>query len=92
MTLSKLKIQTLKKQSHHLQPVILLGSNGLTDNVNTEIERALYDHELIKIKLHVKDKAEKSALAKAICEQHGAALITQIGHVIAIYKKSNKHQ
>lgn len=83
-------IKTLKKLSHHLEPVILLGSKGLTDNIHAEIELALFSHELIKIKLKTKDKAEKEALTEIICKKHHATLISQIGHVITIYKPSDK--
>ena len=80
-------MKSLKQRSHHLEPVILLGSKGLTDAVHKEIEIALHAHELIKIKLASRDKSEKQKLAEAICEKHGATLVTQIGHVITIYRK-----
>lgn len=86
--ISKQKLKSLKQQSHHLEPVVLLGAKGLTDAVHKELEIALAAHELIKIKLSSKDKAEKEMLAQAICEKHDATLIAQIGHVITIYKKS----
>lgn len=82
--------RSLKKLSHHLEPVVLLGAKGLTDAVHKEIEIALESHELIKIKLSSKDKLEKQALAEAICKKHDATLINQIGHVIVIYKKSQE--
>lgn len=88
--LSKQKIRELKSQAHHLDPVILMGANGLTDAVHAEIERALFDHELIKIKLSSKDKDEKAKLTQAILDHHHATLIAKIGHVIAIYAPSDK--
>lgn len=90
MSISDTKMRELKSLSQQLKPVILLGANGLTENVHLEIERALYDHELIKIKLNSKEKTEKAALATAICDYHQATLVTQIGHVITIYKPSDK--
>lgn len=87
---NKETILSLKQLSHHLDPLILLGNKGLTDAVHKEIELALYSHELIKIKLSSKEKAEKQAITDAICKAHDATLIAQIGHVITIYKKSNK--
>ncbi len=86
--LTKDGLKILKQQSHHLEPVILLGSKGLTDAVHKEIELALHSHELIKIKLNSKDKAEKEAITEAICKKHDATLIAQIGHIITIYKKN----
>jgi len=80
-------VKSLKKLSHHLTPVVLLGAKGLTDPVHAEIELALDSHELIKIKLSSKDKAEKDLLTDAICKKHKAILVNQIGHIIAIYRK-----
>ena len=91
-SLSKSQVKKLKSLVHHLHPVILLGAKGLTDQVHAEIKQALFDHELIKIKLNSKDKAEKENLAKLICEKHSATLITQIGHVIAIFAPSEKEK
>lgn len=82
--------RSLKKLSHHLEPVVLLGAKGLTDAVHKEIEVALESHELIKIKLSSKDKLEKQALAETICKKHDATLVNQIGHVIVIYRKSQE--
>ncbi|MDP1573564.1 MAG: YhbY family RNA-binding protein [Coxiellaceae bacterium] len=80
-------IKSLKKLSHHLDPVVLLGAKGLTDAVHAEIESALEAHELIKIKLSSKDKTEKNVMAETICKKHKAILVNQIGHIIAIYRK-----
>ncbi len=79
--------KSLKQRAHHLDPVVLLGAKGLTDAVHVEIDRALFAHELIKIKLSSKDKAEKQRLAEAICAKHGADLIAQVGHTLTIYRK-----
>lgn len=79
--------KTLKQLSHHLKPIILLGSKGLTTAIHTEIDRALNAHELIKIKLSSKDKTEKQQMTDEICEKHHAKLVNQIGHVITIYRK-----
>ena len=80
--------KSLKQQSHHLEPVVLLGNKGLTPSVHAEIATALEAHELIKIKLSSKEKSTKEALAAEICVHHEAELVNQIGHVITIYKKT----
>ena len=48
MNLSTKQKQHLKGLAHPLKPVVLLGSNGLTEGVLAEIEQALEHHELIK--------------------------------------------
>lgn len=86
----KSDLKQLKQLTHHLNPIVLLGAKGLTDAVHAEIECALVAHELIKIKLNSKDKAEKDLLAKTICDAHHAVLVNQIGHIIAIYRENEE--
>ena len=56
LQLDKETRQALKKQAHHLKPVVQSGAAGVTDPVLAEIDRALTDHELVKIKLVADDK------------------------------------
>ena len=55
MNLSTKQKQHLKGLAHPLKPVVLLGSNGLTEGVLAEIEQALEHHELIKVKIATED-------------------------------------
>ena len=41
----------LQAKAHHLDPVVLLGGNGLTEAVIKEVDRALTAHGLIKVKV-----------------------------------------
>jgi RNA-binding protein len=66
----------------------MIGSNGLTEPVLKEAERALNDHELIKIKIAGQDREQKKACAMMICESLEAELIQQIGNIIVIYRKN----
>lgn len=80
----------LKKQAHHLKPVVQLGDKGLTDAVIAEIEVALEHHELIKIKVPSEDQDAFKAQIAEICEKTRAEKIQAIGHVLVIYRKSHK--
>lgn len=51
-----------KSIGHHLKPVLIVADNGLTEGVLAELERALSDHELIKIKLNILDRDRKSVV------------------------------
>ncbi|EJS89092.1 hypothetical protein AAUPMB_07522, partial [Pasteurella multocida subsp. multocida str. Anand1_buffalo] len=50
ITLSTKQKQFLKGLAHHLNPVVMIGNNGLTEGVLAEIDNALAHHELIKVK------------------------------------------
>ncbi|HXC58639.1 MAG TPA: YhbY family RNA-binding protein, partial [Steroidobacteraceae bacterium] len=51
MILSEKQRRHLKGLAHPLKPVILMGNAGLTEGVVAETQRALADHELIKVRL-----------------------------------------
>ena len=74
---------------HKLHPVVII-SKGISDNITAEINRALNDHELIKIRVIAADKDEKKALVTSICTTSGAELIQMAGHVALIYRKAKK--
>lgn len=73
----------LRQLGHELKPVVTIAGRGLSENVLKELNRALDDHELIKIKLHVEDKAATIAL---LSEQTGAAVVQTIGHIALIIR------
>ena len=55
----------LRGRTHHLNPVVMIGEKGLSENVLTELERALDHHELIKVKLRT-DRASRAAIIQQI--------------------------
>jgi len=80
----------LRSQAHHLNPVVMIGDAGLTENVIKEIELGLASHELIKIKAAGGDKAGREALLEEICNQLEAASVQLIGKILVIYKPAKK--
>lgn len=55
----------LQAKAHHLDPVVLLGGNGLTEAVIKEVDRALTAHGLIKVKVPSDDREERTAILKS---------------------------
>jgi len=80
----------LRKLAHHLKPIILIGQKGLTEAVQLEIERALFDHELIKIHIAGADKKERQLIIDQICNEREAILIQTIGNVAVIYRERDE--
>ena len=52
MPLTGKQRRALRALGHHLEPVVLVGQNGITDGVVAAVDQALHDHELIKVKLN----------------------------------------
>lgn len=90
MKLSNDDKKHLRRLGHNLNPVVTVASNGLSENVLAEIDRALNDHELIKVKLAVGDSSAKRQVTNEICEQLSAQVVQSIGHVVLLLKKAEK--
>ncbi len=82
--------QALKAKAHHLKPVILIGSKGLTPAVINETEIALLAHELIKVKINGAEKEERSEITTELCTALKAELVQSIGNTSIIYRKNEE--
>lgn len=90
MNLSNKQKQYLKGLAHPLKPVVLMGSNGLTEGVIAEIDGALGHHELIKVKVPADDRETRTAVAEAICRETGAAFVQTIGKTLVLYRPAEE--
>lgn len=85
--ISQQKKLQLRGKAHALKPVVLLGQHGYTPAVAAEIDHALTDHELIKIKIPSEDREFRAETTKAICTELHAELIQAIGKTVVLYRK-----
>ena len=85
---AKQDARQLRAIGHKLKPVVTVAGNGLSEPVIAELERALTDHELIKVKLAAGSREERSALGLEICDRCGAQLIQSVGNVILILRRA----
>lgn len=78
----------LRGIGHTLHPVVTVAGNGLSDGVRAELERALHDHELIKVKLAVPDREARRALAAELCAALRAQVVQEIGKIVLVYRRN----
>jgi RNA-binding protein len=83
-----MQIKELKAKAHKLEPVVIIGAKGLTEEVLAEIERALKAHELIKVRAPALERGDRDVALQAICERTGAQPVQQVGKVFVIYRKN----
>ena len=74
----------LKGLAHGVEPVVQVGRNGISENLASEVSRALFDHELIKVKF-VYHKQAKGELSEELAEKTGAVLVGRVGNVAILY-------
>ena len=80
----------LRAIGHKLKPVVTVAGNGLSDNVLQEVQRALGDHELIKVKISVGDRDTRNAMIEEVCTHTGATLVQSIGNVVVLMKRAKQ--
>ncbi len=90
MSVSVALKRKLSALGHGLKPVVSVAEKGVSEGVILETNRALLDHELIKIRFSVSDRNDKKLLIQKLLDQTHAELIQAIGHVILIYKPADK--
>ena len=92
MTLTGKQKNYLRGIAHSKNPIVTIGGKGLTDAVMSEVELALDQHELLKIKLPTNSKAEKVALLAQITNKSNSEPVQLIGRVAIIYRATSEHK
>ena len=90
MPLSNEQKKQYRSIGHDLKPVVTVANNGLTENVLKEINRALDDHELIKVKIAISDRDSRSQVVDDICQQTKAIQVQQIGKVALLLREAKR--
>lgn len=87
-TLTAKERQRLRGLAHDLRALVQVGKAGLSDGLRRQLDRALADHELVKLRfLEGPDKATKRELCAALAEPSGAELVGLIGHVAIFFRQ-----
>ena len=90
MPLSNEQKKSLRAIGHDLNPIVTVASKGLTEGVIDELNRALDDHELIKIKVSVGDRDIKKQVIEEILHITQAELAQQIGNTALLLRRNPK--
>lgn len=88
MKLSTKQIAHLRGLAHSLNPVVMIGNNGLTESVLKEIELNLNAHELIKVQVAGDDREARKTLYAEICTKTSAVAVHHIGKQLIFYRAS----
>ena len=75
-----------RAEAHHLDPVVMIGGDGLTAAVKKEIDLALNSHGLIKVRVFSDDRAAREAMFAALSDELGAAPIQHIGKLLVLWR------
>lgn len=87
MNLSEKQKKHLRRLAHPLKPIVMLGNAGLTDSVVNELDRALTDHELVKVSARVGEREARNAALDVLANRTSSDLVQRVGHVGVFYRR-----
>jgi len=90
MSLTAEQKKHFRTLGHNLNPIVMVAGNGLSENIQLEVDRALEDHELIKVKFSVGDRDLKRQLIRELCDIVEAQLVQEIGNIALIYRAAQE--
>ncbi len=90
MALSNEQKKAYRSIGHTLNPVVIIAGQGLSKGVMEETNRALNDHELIKVKVSVGDRDARDLVIAQLLQTTGAELVQRIGNIALILRRNPK--
>ena len=82
--------KALKARAHKLEPVVIIGAKGLTDEVVKEVDLALKAHELIKVRAPTIERVARDEAMRTLCERTSAEAVQTIGKIFVLYRKKDE--
>jgi len=74
----------LRALGHHLQPVVQVGHEGITEALVNETDRQLASHELIKVKIG--ESQDRHGSADLLAERTGSQVAQVLGRTALLYR------
>ncbi len=75
-----------RSEAHHLDPVVMIGGDGLTPGVEKEVHAALNAHGLIKVRVLSDDRPAREAMLATLADKLDAAPIQHIGKLLVLWR------
>lgn len=75
-----------RADAHHLDPVVMIGGDGLTPAVQKEVDAALNAHGLIKVRVFSDERATREAIFTSLSDALHAAPIQHIGKLLVLWR------
>ena len=80
----------LRAHGHALSPLVQVGKAGVTNGLVKQMEQALFDHELVKVKVGGESPDDRFAVAERLAAAPGVNVVQILGRVVLVYKRHPK--
>lgn len=72
--------------AHHLDPVVMIGAEGLTEAVVKAVDAALTAHGLVKVRASTSEREERDGMLATLADRLGAAPVQHIGRLLVLWR------
>ena len=76
----------LRALAHARQPIVQVGKGGLDDSVVAAVDRALADHELVKVRIGNGAEVDRHAAAGELAERTNSEVAQVLGNVVLLFR------
>lgn len=80
----------LRGIAHNLNPMIIIGAQGVTESLMAELEKTLAHHEILKIKIAAGEREDRKQVIDFVCAETKAQLVQSVGKVFVIFRAKKK--
>ena len=84
------QIRHLRGLGHHLQPVVMVGKEELSERLLASLDGALSVHELIKVKVQEGCLLDRHEVAAGLAQASGAAVVQVLGRTILLFRRAEE--
>jgi RNA-binding protein len=79
--------RTLRGHGHRLSAIVQVGKGGVSDGLIKQLQQALADHELVKLKVAGEGPADRFEVAERLAALPGVNVVQIVGGAILLYKR-----
>lgn len=90
MPISSERKKQFRNIGHNLKPIVTVAEKGLSEGVVEELNRALDDHELIKIKIMINDRDQRKQVIADLGRTCAAEVVQEIGKTALIFRAAKE--
>jgi RNA-binding protein len=83
--------RALRAHGHAARALVQIGKDGVTDAVLAQLTAALFDHELVKLKIGTESPVGRFEVADRLAAQAGLSVVQILGRTILVYKQHPQH-
>lgn len=80
----------LRAEANNLDPVVHVGKDGINESVINQVDEALEDHELLKIRILESTGRTTKSCAEELAAANSASVVQVIGGIAVLFRQNDE--